>query len=114
MKQINGTVTDVKVNPLDPLDINSQLMQWAQELIQKRYDMETNEQVRCIAAIARIQYLFMKLREEKPEYSHVNAGTEVRRFAKAFAGHAGKRKSVARSRTAGALPFKTDDDELEY
>lgn len=103
---------------IDPLNINPRLARWASEIIENRHVLTPSEQVRALAAIARIQYLFMKLREEtEDERSRSSSGTEVKRFAKAFAANAGRRrKSIARKSvpSSAAIAFKDDDDELEY
>lgn len=98
---------------LDPLNINPRLQAWISELIDNRDDMTVSEQVRAVAAIARIQYLFMKLREEKSE--PVNTGVAVKQYEKAFQANATRRrKKLTGSTTAVLTTIRDDDDELEY
>lgn len=99
------------IQPLDPLNINARLQLWVSELIENRADMTTAEQVRAIAAIGRIQYVFMKLREEK--FEPVNTGTAVKRYEKAFASNAARRRKAV-ARKSGTLPAILEDaDDLE-
>lgn len=97
---------------LDPLNINSRLQTWLSELIEARSEMSVSEQVRAVAAIARIQYVFMKLREEKHEPA--TTGTAVKQYEKAFAANSRRRKAVAGRKSADIVPLDSDDDELEY
>lgn len=97
---------------LDPKNVNGRLYNAISTLLDNFDDMSVREQVATVAAIARIQVLFIKLREEKIESA--NAGTAVKRYEKAFEANAArKRKRVAGSvdRTLAAI---RDDDELEY
>jgi hypothetical protein len=97
-------------DPHDPANINPRLLLWVSELIDAREEMPISEQIRAIAAIGRLQINMIKLREDSGG-GH-QSGTEVKRFAKAFAANAtNKRKKLARSTAAIAGP---DDDDLEY
>lgn len=109
---------------IDPLNINPRLAAWVSELIENRHLMNIAEQVRSVAAIARIQYAFMKLREERDKEEekklNANSGTEVKRFAKAFTSNAGRRrKGNSRPPKQDLIldAIERDDDEsteLEY
>ena len=113
---------EVYINPLDPHNVTPRLQQWISELIEKRDNMSVREEIAAIAAIGRLQVMFVTLREEQG--GGVATGTEVKRFAKAFAANAdrgrkgaagksnGKLKPSALESTA-AVAASQYDDELE-
>ena len=109
----NDLLESSRLNPLDPHNINPRLQAWISEIIEMRQDMNAREQIAAIAAIGRLQVLFIKLREETG--GGLTTGTEVKRFAKAFATNASReRKNLARSSTAAVAALEYDDTELEY
>ena len=107
------------INPLDPHNINPRLQEWISELIEKRDDMSVREEIAAIAAIGRLQVLFIKLREEGG--GGVSTGTAVKQFERFFkdnatrASIAHKRKGAARRSSAAIaeLGYDEPDDELE-
>jgi hypothetical protein len=100
------------INPLDPLNINPRLQAWVSELIERRDDMSVTEQIRAIAAIARLQVNYVALRKEAG--GGYATGTEVKRFAQAFASHARKRKNLAGSAAYAEFEYDGDDSDLEH
>lgn len=96
-------------NPNDPKNINGRLYDAVSTLLDNFQDMTVREQVTAVSAIARIQVLFMKIREDPSVPS--STGTTVKRYAKAFASNANKRKGVTGSDVAGLLE---EPDDLEY
>jgi hypothetical protein len=93
---------ELQLDPLDPLSINPRLQQWVSELIEAREDMSIGEQIRAIAAIARLQVNYIALRKEAG--GGYATGTEVKRFAKAFA------KNAIRGRQSNTRALTHDDD----
>lgn len=105
------------INQADPKNVNGRLYDAISILLDNFEDMTVREQVATVAAIARIQVLFIKLREERdePKSEPARDGIEVKRFAKAFAANANRRrKSVSRKNTAIATADDLDSDQLEY
>ena len=97
------------INPLDPHNINPRLQEWISELIEKRDDMSVREEIAAIAAIGRLQVLFIKLREEGG--GGVATGTEVKRFEQYFKTNAkSRRKGVAGKSTAAVAALEHDDE----
>lgn len=86
-------------SPLDPLDVNGRLYTAMSTLLDNFDDMSPREQVLAISAIARIQVLFMKIREEPG--ASPNTGSAVRKYEQAF------KENAARSRKR--LKPRTDD-----
>lgn len=96
----------------DPLNVNGRLYRAMSTLLDTFEEMTVREQVATVSAIARIQVLFIKLREEK--YDTGSAGTALKRYEKAFAANAARRrKGVSRSSIDGLL-IDDSDDTLEY
>jgi hypothetical protein len=107
---------DAPIASLDPKNVNGRLYDCISSLLDSFQDMTVSEQVRTVSAIARIQVLFAKIREEPGAYNASNSGQTVRKYAKAFEAHATRRgKTIAGSAaTAALLDATADDDELEY
>lgn len=105
-------------DPVDPLNIQPRLQQWVSELIEAREDMTMGEQIRAIAAISRLMVNNVALRKETGGGGAT--GTEVKRFAKAFAANADRRrKNLAGSAAYAALQFDDDgehddDSDMEH
>jgi hypothetical protein len=100
--------------PLDPRNVNGRLYEAISKLLDNFDDMTVREQVATVAAIARIQVLFQKIREEQGAIPS-SAGTTVKRYAKAFEAHAARgRKAVAGSEIPLLDASYDDSDELEY
>lgn len=98
-------------SPNDPKNLNGRLYDAMCDLLDEWGDMDVREKVATIAAIARIQVQFIKIREDH----HVPgaSGTAVKRYEKAFAANAArKRGKVTGSATIALIGDK--DDELEY
>jgi hypothetical protein len=95
------------LNPLDPYNINPRLQAWVSELIERREEMDMNQQVRAISAIGRIQIMYIKLREEGG--GGYATGTEVKRFAEAFAANATDKRKINRRSTAAIAELEYDD-----
>ena len=113
-KQSTKSASEVEyhINPLDPHNINPRIQQWISELIEKRDSMTVSEEIRALAAIARIQVNFITLREESG--GGLATGTEVKRFAEAFAANAKSRgKNISGSAKLAALAFDDDDSDSD-
>jgi hypothetical protein len=102
------------VHTLDPKNVNGRLYDCISILLDNFQEMTVSEQVRTVAAIARIQVLFIKLREDGGVAT--NTGTTVKKYAKAFEANAARRrKRVAGAGAAlAAIENVGGDDELEY
>ena len=110
LPQINHK--DAPYSSLDPKNVNGRLYDAMSKLLDNFEDMTVREQVATVAAIARIQVLFIKLREEKSEPA--NVGTAVKRYEKAFQANAtGRRKKITGSVAATLAAVRDDDDDLE-
>lgn len=93
----------------DPKNLNGRLYDAMSRLLDTFDDMTVREQVATVSAIARIQMTWIKIRENAN--ATANSGTTVKRYEKAFAANATrKRKPLARPDFDGLL----GDDELEY
>lgn len=118
MKRIKGPTINAdeqRMTPeeLDPKNLNGRLYDAMSTLLDHFDDMNVREQVATIAAIARIQVAFIKIREDT--YVPGSSGAAVKRYEKAFAANANRQRGkVAGSGATAALNDLSDDDGLEY
>ena len=84
-------------NPYDPLDVNGRLYQAMSTLLDEFDDLTSREKVLAISAIARIQVMFMKLREEPGV--NTNTGSKVRQYEEAFKTNATRSRKRIKRRT---------------
>jgi hypothetical protein len=93
---------------LDPENIDSRLYKQVSKLLEQLETKSTvtlRERVQALVAIARIQTIFMSLRQKGSQDDNT-AGSSVRKYESAFQAHdARRRKAIARA-TAEA-----DDDD---
>lgn len=80
-------------------------------LLNQFHEMDVRERIATISAVARIEVVLLKLKEAT--YAPDRSGSTVRRYEKAFAANAA-RKRKALTGAAIALVEDLDDDELEY
>jgi hypothetical protein len=96
---------------IDPLQINRRLYNQVSELLRGLEDkgdkVTIRERYMSLAAIARIQYIFVSLRKEKVE--NVDAGSAVRQYAAAFQKN-GTGRGAPASRPAARRPEPEPDE----
>ena len=111
MPTINERDTPAPSTTLDPKNLNGRLYDAMSTLLDNFEEMSVREQVATIAAIARIQVMLIKIREDN--FDPATSGTAVKRYEKAFAANATRRRKAVIG-AAAALEDLSDDDELEY
>lgn len=94
----------------DPYQINARLQRQVSEMLRQLEDEDETvtlkERYMALASIARIQYIFVNLRKEK--VGDPNVGTNVRKYAGAFA-----KQNDARRRAANARPAADPEPERQ-
>ena len=115
LKTINHDEPPIDDATNDPKNLNGMLYDRCCELLRDEWDeMDTRQRIATLTAISNVQVRFIKIRADH----HVPAvsGTTVRRYEKAFAANATrKRKSVAGDAAVAALLTNDGEpDELEY
>jgi hypothetical protein len=111
---INAEEAQAIAEQADPKNVNGRLYDAMSTLLDSFHDMNVREQVATIAAIARIQVAFIKLRDESYGSGAIYSGTAVKRYEKAFAANAARRRHVGTRNGDVPLLETLDDDELEY
>lgn len=96
---------------LDPHKINERLARQVSVLLdqlESSKNVTLRERFQALAAIARIQYVFVNLRREK--FDEPVAGTAVRKYQTAFKNDAGGRKKGKRPTLAAVRPSGPDPE----
>ena len=104
------------VSNIDPLDVNGRLYRQMALLLDQlergAEEISLRERIAALIAVGRVQTIFMGLRKENRD--EPNAGTAVRRYAKAFEANAiGKRKAASRS-SGRAAPAADPTDDFSF
>lgn len=100
------------MKPLDPLNVNERLYRQVAALLdqlEKERDLGLRERIAALVAVGRIQTIFVALRKEGA-HDGPAAGSAVRKYASAFASHAGGRRKKGAGRPQ---PDTLDDDDTE-
>lgn len=106
---------------LDPDNVNARLYNQVSELL-KQLETKTTvtlrERVTALVAIARIQTIFLTLRQKGDKDDADTAGSSVRKYTSAFQAHdARRRKAIARAAAADDdgddLGLDLDDDDRD-
>ena len=101
----------MKHHNLDPLNVNGRLYEQVSKLLDQlaKPSVTLRERTMALAAIARIQQIFVKLRDENREPE--NAGSTVRKYAASFQANAAR----GRARLSRPQPApEPDDDDREF
>ena len=84
-------------SPLDPEDVNGRLYSAMSMMLDDFDDLDVRERVAVISAIARIQVLMMKIREEPGAVA--SSGSKVREYEEAFKANATRSTKRIKRRT---------------
>jgi hypothetical protein len=103
-KTAAGPPTSSKPAIADPYNLNSRILRQVSELLKQLEEGEhvtLKERFQALAAIARIQIIFVNLRKEKID-DEPERGTAVRKYAGAFKAHDSGRGAEAAGRAAAS------------
>jgi len=96
---------------LDPKNVNGRLYDAMAKLLDNFDEMSVREQVATIVAIARIQTIFLKLRDV--EGASGTSGSAVKRYEKAFQANATRKRKSGSGQSDAATVYTLHEDDSD-